>query len=102
MCVVSFVSQTSGMLVPNNATATAFFPPSACLTQPDNAHLERPDPADPDLKLGAGGQALDVLELHALPPAAAGRLAPEEEQFLGHADGAAAHLISTDVGTKAG
>jgi hypothetical protein len=51
---------------------------TALLAQANNAHLERPDPADPDLELGAGGQTLNVVELDALPPATAGGLAPEE------------------------
>ena len=77
--------------------------PTTCqtlLTQANDAHLEGPDPADPDLELGALGEALDALELDALPPAAAGGLAPEEQQLLGHADGAAAHVVAADVGAQ--
>lgn len=71
------------------------------LTQANNAHLQRPNPADPDLEGSTSGHAVDALEVDALPPAAAGGLAPEEQQLLGHADGAAAHVVAADVGAQA-
>lgn len=70
------------------------------LAQANNAHLQRPHPANPDLELGPSGQALDVLELDALPPAAAGRLAPEQQQLLRHADRVVADLVAADVGAQ--
>lgn len=69
------------------------------LTQADNAHLQRPHPSDPDLELAL--HARNVLELNALPPAAPGGLAPEEQQLLGHTHGIGAHLVTADVTAEA-
>ncbi len=48
-------------------------------------HLQCPHAPDPHLE--ASLDAVDLVELRALPPAAARRLAPEEQQLLRHADG---------------
>ena len=71
------------------------------LTQPDDTHLERPHPPDPNLEFDSLRHALNAVELDTLPPAPPGRLAPEEEQLLRHAHGIAAHLVAADVGPQA-
>ena len=70
------------------------------LAQANNAHLQRPHPANPHLQFSPSRQALDVLELDALPPAAARRLAPEQQQLLRHADRVVADLVTADVGAQ--
>lgn len=72
------------------------------LTESNNAHLQRPHPADPHLELRTGLETLDVLKLDALPPAPTSRLAPEEQKLLGHADSIAAHLVALNIGTQTG
>lgn len=72
------------------------------LTQSNHAHLQGPYPADPHLELRARLEALDTLELNALPPTPASRLTPEEQKLLGHADGVAAHLVTLNIGAEAG
>lgn len=66
----------------------------------DDAHLQRPHPPDPHLELAL--DALDALQLDALPPAATGRLAPKQKQLLGHTHGVATHLVAPDVTTQTG
>ena len=50
-------------------------------------HFQGPDPPNPHLQLPL--DALDIVELHTLPPAPPRGFAPEEEQLLGHTHGAA-------------
>lgn len=66
--------------------------------QPNNTHLQRPHPPDPHLQLSL--DPIDALELNALPPASPCGLAPEEEEFLCHANGVAAHFAAADVSTE--
>lgn len=67
------------------------------LTEADNTHLKRPDSSDPNLEWSIN--ALDAVELDALPPAAASWLAPEEKKLLCHANSVG--LSTADIGTKA-
>ena len=66
--------------------------------KPNDTHLQRPDPPDPHLEPAL--DALDVVELDALPPAAPGGLAPEQQQLLGHADRVAADVVAADVAAQ--
>ena len=70
------------------------------LTFVSTHHLERPYSPDPHLQ--PAFNALDTLEVHALPPAAPRGLAPEQQQLLGHADGVAGQVVAADIGAEAG
>lgn len=70
------------------------------LTQPNDAHLERPHPSDPHFERPV--YPFDVVQLDAFPPATTSGLSPEEEKFLCHAYGVTAHLIAADVAAKPG
>src|SRR5690554_131309 len=60
----------------HSTTHSSTSPTSPSLAQPNNAHLQRPHATDPHLERPL--DALDALEIDALPPAAARRLAPEQ------------------------
>lgn len=64
-------------------------------------HFKRPHPPNPNLELTL--HARHVLEIDAFPPAAPGRLAPKQQQLLGHADcvGGAGRVV-LDVGAQSG
>lgn len=63
--------------------------------QTNDAHLQRPDATDPHLQLALN--ALNILELDALPPASPGRLTPEQKQLLGHTHRISTHVVTPDV-----
>lgn len=67
-------------------------------TEADNTHLKRPDSPDPHLEWSIN--AVNAVELDALPPAAASWLAPEEKKLLCHANSVGA-LSTANIGTKA-
>lgn len=50
-------------------------------------HFQGPDPPNPYLQFTL--DAIDVVQLHALPPTSSGRFAPEKEELLRHAHRAA-------------
>lgn len=64
----------------------------------NHAHLQRPHAPDPHLELAL--DALNIVQLDALPPAAPGGFPPEQEQLLRHADGVAAHFVAADVAAQ--
>lgn len=72
------------------------------LTQPNDAHLQRPYPADPHLELPL--DTFDALQLDAFPPATPCRFTPEEEQLLRHTDRVTvadtADLVAADVAAQ--
>jgi len=70
---------------------------SSALAQPNNAHLQSPHSPNPNLELLALWEPLDIVELDAFPPASTRRLAPEEQQLLGHPHRIAAHVVAPDV-----
>ena len=63
-------------------------------------HFESPDPPNPDLDLALN--TLKPVEVHTLPPAAASRLSPEQQELLSHADSIVVGKITTNVGAKLG
>lgn len=67
------------------------------LTQPDDAHLQRPHSPDPHLELAL--DAVHAFELNPLPPASPRGFAPKQEQLLGHADGVVAQIVAANVRT---
>jgi hypothetical protein len=63
-------------------------------------HLQRPDSPDPHLQLAL--DAADIVELNALPPAAACGFPPEQEKLLRHPDGiTVGRVVALDVGAQA-
>lgn len=72
----------------------------AGLTEANDAHFQRPDPPNPDFKTPV--DALDIVKVHAFPPAPAGRLAPEQQQLLRHAHGVVARIVAADVAAQPG
>lgn len=61
-------------------------------------HLQGPYTSDPDLDWALN--AFNVIKLDALPPAAAGRLAPEQKKLLGHSNGIVVGQVSSDIGAE--
>jgi hypothetical protein len=68
------------------------------LTQSNNTHLKCPYSPDPDLE--GTLHTLDVVKINTFPPAASGRLSPEQKQLLRHAYSVVTHVVAFDVATE--
>lgn len=61
-------------------------------------HLQCPYAPNPDLDLTIN--ALHIIKLNTLPPAAAGRLAPEQKELLGHAHSIVVRQVASDISAE--
>lgn len=66
----------------------------------NHGHLQRPYASDPNLELTL--DAVDIVELNALPPASSRGLAPKQQELLRHTHRIVAQVAAADVASQPG
>lgn len=82
----------------NERYIVADFYDAGVSAQANNTHLEGPHSSNPHLKRSI--DSLDILQVDAFPPAPPRRLAPEEKELLGHANGVVVHVVAADIAAQ--